>query len=366
MDSRMVRCYFIPVILSKGLPVAQDFYNLTPQRLAPPIDDVEDVRDPKHVSHRGITYLRNIYLRGGKDPVDYNPVNPQERDVLAAIRRLEPEDVAILALPGITVQDARYEQAVSELVNQAETSTTINGLRIAVLQAPPNVTPSRAESIAQWVLRSDRIVIVAGHITMAGYRHLGINRVPCDGYYCGLLAMTQPHYSPAAVGVTPGIVGVVTVDTKGVPEVLDAITRAGLEALHYDPGLRQYKFLNGVTTSLEPARRYVCVRRQADQMITDLAAALQWVRSMPHTQELRRLVASSVDAYLRQLLREQRIFGFQPSICDESNNTITDVAQGRMNIKITYTPVFPADFIRVDLVRDLTSEFSVQTAAGAL
>jgi hypothetical protein len=364
VDSRMVRCYFIPHLLAEGMPIQKAMYDLTPQRLAPPIEDVVEVDDPKHMSHRGITYLRNIYLKGGKDPLNYNPKLPEERDMISAVRRLEPEDVAILALPGVTVQDARYEMAVSEITNQAETSTTINGLRIAVLQAPPNVSPSRAESIAQWVLRSDRIVIVSGHITMAGYRHLGINRVPCDGYYCGVLAMIQPHYSPAAVSVTPGLIGVVTVDTKSVPTTLDAITRAGLEALHYDPGLRQYKFLNGITTSLDPAKRYVCIRRQADQMITDLAGSLQWLRSMPHTQDLRRLVSSSVDAYLRQLLREQRIFGFKPTICDESNNTMRDVAQGRMNIKITYTPVFPADFIRVDLVRDLTSEFSVSTAAG--
>ena len=364
LDSRMVRCYFIPVLMANGLPVDKAIYDLTPQRVAPPIDDVQDVLDPKHVSHRGVTYLRNLYLQGGKDPIDYDPTRPQERDLIQAIRRLQQEDVAILAMPGVTIQDSRYEGAISELINQAETSTTVNGLRIAVLQAPPDVTPSRAEAISQMVARSDRVVIVAGHVTMAGYRYLGINRVPCDGYYCGTLAMIQPHYSPAASTVTPNLVGVVTVDTKNVPEYLDAITRAGLEALYFDPGLRQFKFLNGITTSLEPTRRYVCIRRMADQMIHDLSASLQWVRSMPHTFELRRLVASSVDAYLRQLLREQRIYGFRPTICDESNNTMLDVAQGRMNVRITYTPIFPADFIRVDMVRDLTSEFSVSTAAG--
>ena len=366
LESRMVRCYFIPLLNAKGMPVPNNTYDLTPQRLAPPVDDVQDLLDPKHVSHRGITYLRNIYLQGGKDPLDYDPVRPQERDVVQAVRRLEQEDVAILALPGVIVQDARYEAAVSECIRQAENSTVINGLRIAVLQAPPEVTASRAEAISKMVVRSDRVVILSGHVTMAGYRHLGINRVPADGYYCGTLAMIQPHFSPAAASVAPSLVGVVTTDTKNVPATLDAITRAGLEAVYYDPGLRQHKFLNGITTSLQPANRYVCVRRQVDQMITDLAASLQWVRSMPHTFELRRLVASSVDAYLRQLLREERIYGFRPTICDESNNTMMDISQGRMNIKIIYTPIFPADFIRVDLVRDLTSEFSVSTAAGQL
>lgn len=365
LDSRMVRAYFLPIVNSNGLPIDNQVYDLTPQRLAPPIDDVTDTLDPKHISHRGISFLRTIYLEGGADPLDYDPALPQERDMIDAIRRLEQEDIAILALPGVTVQDARYEAAVSEIVAQSERSSTINGLRITVLQAPPNVTSTRAQTISDSVLRSDRVVIHSGHITMAGYRYLGINRVPADGYYCGTLAMIQPHYSPAAVSVTPPLNGVVTNDTVGTPDNLDALTRAGLEALHFDPGLRQHKFLNGITSSNDPNKRYVSVRRMADQMVMDLVAALVWVRSMPHTAELRKLVSSSVDAYLRQLLRDQKIYAYRPTICDESNNTPLDQSQGRMNVKITYTPVFPADFIRLDIIRDLNAEFAITTAAGA-
>lgn len=364
LESRLVRVFFIPQVEAGGTPIPNEIYNLLPMRLAPPVSDVVEQNDPKHVAHRGFNFLRNIYLTGGKDPDGYDPQNPEERDFTAAVRRLEQSDVAILSLAGVHIQDARYEEAISEAVLQANNSSTINGLRVVVLQAPPAMTASRAASVANMTTRSERVVVVSGYVTMAGYRHLGVNRVPSNGYYCGLLAMTQPHYSPAAVSVTPPLVGILSCDTKNSPELLDAITRNGIEALYYDPGLRQFKFLNGVTSSLDPKLRFICVRRMADQMITDLSAALQWVRSMPHTAELRRLVASGVDAYLRQLLRDQRIFGFRPTICDESNNTPLDMSRGIMNISICYTPVFPADFIRVDLVRDITTTFSVITAAS--
>lgn len=366
LESRMIRAFFIPLVESEGLPIRDDVYALVPNRLAPPVEGVTDQRDPKHISHRGLNFLKNIYLQGGKDPAGYARDNVDERDYVAAVRRLEEVDVAILSIAGVHVQDARYEEAITEAISQAENSSTSNGLRIAVLQAPPAMTVSRAALVANMVARSERVVVVSGYITMAGYNHLGVNRVPSNGYYCGLLAMTQPHYSPAAVSVTPPLLGVISCDTRNSPDLLDYLTRNGIEALHYDPGLRQFKFLNGVNAALDPRLRYVCVRRMADQMITDLTAALQWVRSMPHTPDLRRLVASAVDAYLRQALRDQKIYAFRPTICDESNNTPLDMSRGIMNISINYTPVFPADFIRVDMVRDIVSTFSVVTSASAL
>jgi hypothetical protein len=200
---------------------------------------------------------------------------------------------------------------------------------------------------------------------MTGARALGVNSVPPVGYYAGILSSIPPHVSPAAVSAGQPVGGVLSVDSKSHPAFLDALTRARLEVLYYDSGLQLYKFLNGVTTSNDAQRKYVSVRRMTDQIIMDLYRNLQWVRSDPNTRPLRSRVASACDAYLRTLQREDRIYSFSPTVCDESNNSLQEISSGKLNIRITFTPIYPADFIRVNVVRDLTTEFSVNTAPGS-
>ncbi|EKQ70398.1 phage tail sheath protein FI [Leptolyngbyaceae cyanobacterium JSC-12] len=367
LDSKLIRAYFLPVVNSNGQAINSSIYALTPQRLAPPVQSLANTSattNPLHPSHKGVAYLSNIYLKGGTEPVDYQINDPGEKDYVDAVRRLEDADCAIVALAGVSASDARYELAVTELTAQAERSTTLNGLRIAVISAPARVSEARASSVASG-LSSDRVVIVSGYSTLVGARYLGVNSIPPIGIYTGLLANIPPHVSPASISNGQAAAGVLSVDSKSTPEFLDALTRARLEVLHYDSGLRLYKFLNGITTSNDPQRKYVSVRRMTDQIIMDMYRNLQWVRSAPNNRSLRARVASACDAYLRSLQREEKIYAWSPTICDESNNPIQDISNGRLNIRLTFTPIYPADFIRVNVVRDLTTEFSINTSAGA-
>ena len=362
LDSKLIRAYFLPVVRSLGAPISPRYFDLTPQRQAPPIVGGRGLFDP---SARGSLYLQNMYLSGGTDvPPGSSQYQLSERDYLRAIRELEYQDVAILALPGIPVTDQRYEGAILELIGQAERSNPTNGLRVVVLSAPRRLTPQRAQ-YAVMGLSSNRVVVVAGHCTYMGLSHLGTNSVPADGIYAGILAANPPHVSPAALWNGQSAFGVTSVDTRSAPPDLDIYTRSRVEVLYYDQGLRVFKFLNGVTTSSDPYERWISVRRMMDQIVMDLYANLLYVRSMPHTPSLRKRVAASVDAYLKNLVREERIYSFQPTICNESNNTMFDVSRGRLNIRITVTPVFPADFILVDVVRDLGAEMSIITQPGA-
>lgn len=361
IDSKLVRVFFLPLRNDSTTPLTQELLNVTPQRLAPPIQTVTDIENPLHLAYRGVSYLKNFYLSGGTEPANYDPNNPAEEDVIDAIRRLESTDVAFLVLPGITASDSRYASAVSELILQAESSSTTNGLRLAIIQAPPRLTAGRTEAITAGIT-SNRCVVVAGYVGMPGTRQLGNNAIPADALYAAQLAVIPPHVSPAAVSGGRILQGVQSTDTPNNVQFLSAVTESRMEAIFFDPGLAIYKFLNGITASTDFNERYVSIRRTADQMIMDLYRNLQWVRSSPHTPGLRTRVASAVDAYMKSQVREERLLGFRPTICNESNNKISDISKGRLNILITYTPVFPADYISIDLVRDLSTEISLTTA----
>lgn len=363
-SSNMIRAFFLPVMQSGGQPVPDAVYRSTPQRLAPPIEG-SPLGTPTHPNTRGVTYLTNVMLRGGSEPPGYNQDLPNEQDYIDAVRRLESTDCAIIAAPGAYLQDVRYEGAVSELIAQAERSTPINGLRIAVVSAPPRLSRSRARSVSALV-SSERVVIVSGWSTVMGTRgRLGVNASESTGFYAGKLATTQPHVSPASMTLSGPVNGVISVDSNNEPDYLDELTRARIEVLFLDPGVRAFKFLNGRTSSVDPNRTYVSIRRTMDQIITDLYINLQWVRSMPHDRSLRNIVRDSCDAYLRDQLRNGHIMGFNPTICDETNNTMDDVRLGRLNVTISVVPLYPADYVILNVIRDVRAEINLNTAISA-
>jgi len=361
LDSKIVRIYFVPVLRAFGSPLPSAVYDLTPQRKAPPVVGGTQDLDP---SARGSLYLRNMYLSGGTDrPRSSIGERFTEREYRNALQELEYEDVAILSLPGVVATDIRYEGAILNMLSQAERSNPTNGLRVAVLSGPRRVSPSRAQAIVSG-LASNRLVMVTGHCTYMGMASKGVNAVPADGIYAGTLAANPPYVSPAALWAGRSAYGVTSVDTLNDPPSLDILTRSRVEALHYDQGLRVFKFLNGITTSVDPFERWISVRRMMDQIVMDLYRNLLFIRSMPHTPSLRRRVAGSIDAYLKNLMREEQIYRYQPTICNESNNTMFDVSRGRLNVRVIVTPLFPADFIMIDLIRDLTNEMSLITQPG--
>lgn len=359
LGSNLIRAYFLPARASLGGPVLPELLQKVPMRLAPSLGSYgtgDTAPDSK-----GTSYLAKRKLQGGKDASSVSS-NLLERDMVNAIAALEQEDCAFIACPGAVLGDVRYEAAVSALVTQAEQSTTVNGRRFALIEVPARLSDSLAEQLGG-VLNSPRVIRVGGWTTFLGMQALGTFNVSPLGIYAGYVAMIPPHVSPASINQTGrGVEGVLQVDTNNSPPSLDAITRARTELLFYDPGLRMFKFLNGVTTSTDPNHRWVCVRRAMDQLITDLYLGLQWVRSRPNDAETRKRVATSIDAYLKAALRDGRIYGYRATVCDQSNNTLTDVRRGRLNIKITVTPVFPSDFIDVEVVRDLTDELTLITS----
>ncbi len=364
-SSNLIRAYFVPVAQADGEAVNEAVFNAVPMRIAPPANNLTGtgaITNPMHPSYKGVSYLKDIPLVGGSTPPIYNPRIPREQDYIAAVNRLESTDCAIIACDSVDANDVRYEAVVTELVSQAESSSTMNGLRIAVIAAPRGLSKERARFIAQG-LSSSKVVVVAGWATLPGRRTAAINSVSPTGLYAGKLATIEPHVSPASASEAGAVLGVEAVDTKNSPDYLNELTMSRLEVLHLDPATRSFKFLNGLTTGLNSNDKYVSIRRMANQIIMDLHRNLQWARSASHTPELRRRIASACDAYMTSLARDGRIASFRATVCDGGNNTQQTVSQSQLFIRLSYTPIYPADFIYVELIRDVTEEFSISVGA---
>jgi phage tail sheath protein FI len=127
-----------------------------------------------------------------------------------------------------------------------------------------------------------------------------------------------------------------------------------VDALFFDIGLNQFKFLNGRTTSRNNKEQLVTIRRVALQMMVDLNINTLSLLSSQNDESLRALVASSFDSYLSSRVTSGWIQNFRPTICDVSNNPLSSQTQNRLNISISYTPYFPADIIVIDVIQQFS------------
>lgn len=361
LSSKLIKAYYVPVLDAIGLGNNTIDFNQSPVRVAPPDfeSNLSDVSFPTHPSHIGSEFTQNIALVKGKEPANYSNVTPEEA-YLDAIDRLNEQDVAFIMAPGLVAGDVRYERAINSLIQQADQATPYNGLRIAILSAPPKLTPSRAELLNSQY-SSPNLVIVGGWSSLATARGIGLNQYSPEGFYAGLLSVTDTYISPASSFANNFVVGVRNVDTDARLSSLDSYTNNNIEMLYLDRVSGKVKFLHGRTTAGNLDNRWISIRRQSHHLIMNIVTNLEWARSAPNDPETRARVASAVDALLKTEQRRGAIAGFSPSSIDGSNPD--RIAQGYMDIVITWTPVFPADYISVELIRTISNQFSLQLNA---
>jgi hypothetical protein len=359
LSSNLIRAYFIPLVTATS-ELEQTIYEQLPIRIAPPditITRSDDLSMPIHINHRGESFLQNIKLSGGAEPTNYTTESLTEDDYVVAIDRLKEEDVAVIAAPGIYAGDTRYTEAINALVTQAEESNAYVGLRLALVSTPPRISVSKARIISN-AFNSDRIVLLAGHSRIAAFSGNSNKLASSEGFYAGFIVNTPPYMSPAAQSTSP-LNGVISLDTNYTLDDLDSLTKFNIEVLHLDPVTKVYKFLNGRTTSATLAERWVSIRRQADHIIMNLFRNLQWAKAMPNDEDLRARVASACDAFLKYEKSRGHITDYRPTIADKSVNSAVDTLTGNLNVLLRYIPVVPADYINLTVIRDFSTQFTL-------
>lgn len=364
-----VQAYFMPAVKAaaagKTLDVGDRVYRLTPQRLAPPLQAISSTFNTglTAFSQQGITALQNFNLAGGSDNNSSltNATAGKVNGLIKAIEALESYNIAVLALPGISYGDPTYQTVFDAAKASVERSTAESGLRSAIFELPAGISPEKAQLLAD-ELDSERVILVAGRQLMRSRNNQLVPNVGSSGSYAGYDLSRAPHISPAASFGGSLVQAVSSVDTLVKPSYLDKMARAGVEVLVYDANIGGFRFSNGLTTSRNGIKRYRSVTRILDQVKSDLYLYLQWVRSRPNTAALQSEAATACDAYLYSKLRDGWFTRLDNTICNATNNSQKDQAEGRLNIRIRLTPSFPADKILVDTILDLTEDFSLQTA----
>lgn len=360
--SAFVRVYFTPYLEyaqeALTFDVVKKFTSKVPARIAPPLAMKSDTFTGVYaVNQFGPSVLRNVALTGGSDYTQTNPpISDKEvrkRAYLSAVKRLETAAAAFVGITGISYGDPFFAEVFDEAIDQTKNADVENGLRQLFLQVPANMPAKRATILADEI-NHPFVTLVNGNVVQALANGGNRRQIGVIGYYMGLLATRPPHISVHAAYGGARINSIVSSSVKASKEFKTDITLGRTDTIYFDNGLQTWKFLNGLTTSVNFSERYVSVNRIRIQIISDLYVNLQQYRSQPNTATIRGEVESAVSAYMNTKMQQGWLAQLGSIICNESNNSPSDIARGIINVSIAYLPVLPADFINVELIEDYT------------
>jgi len=225
------------------------------------------------------------------------------------------------------------------------------GDRVAILDAPPNLSP---QDIRKWRMDvagfdSSYAALYYPWITVRDPLQKRNVSLPPSGHVAGIWARTDTqrgvHKAPANE-VIGGATGLEYNLTKGEQDILNPI---GVNCLRAFPG-RGIRVWGARTLSSDPAWRYINVRRLFNFVEKSIEQGTQWVVFEPNDRTLWARVKRDVTAFLKEVFRTGALFGNTPGEafyvkCDDELNPPESRDLGRLVIEVGLSPVKPAEFV---------------------
>ena len=225
------------------------------------------------------------------------------------------------------------------------------GDRVAILDAPPNLTPQEVKNWRMNVAGFDSSYAAMYYpwIEIMDPATNKVVQVPPSGHMAGVWARSDNtrgvHKAPANE-VVNGAIGVAYNTTKGEQDTLNPI---GVNCIRPFPG-RGIRVWGGRTLTSNPSWRYINVRRLFNYVEKSIENGTQWVVFEPNDRKLWARVRRDVSAFLKTVWRDGALFGSTPEEafyvkCDDELNPPESRDLGRLIIEIGMAPVKPAEFV---------------------
>lgn len=225
------------------------------------------------------------------------------------------------------------------------------GDRVAILDAPPNLTP---QEIKNWRMNvagfdSSYAALYYPWITvMDPVLNKPIQVPPC-GHMAGIWARndnTRGVHKAPANEVVQGALTTVYQTTKGEQDTLNPI---GVNCIRAFPG-RGIRVWGARTLSSNPSWRYINVRRLFNYVEKSIENGTQWVVFEPNDRMLWGRVRRDISNFLTMVWRDGALFGSAPAEafyvkCDDELNPPASRDLGRLIVEIGMAPVKPAEFV---------------------
>jgi len=302
----------------------------------------------------------NLTLTGGSDgtaaPLDSDYIGvdngPGARTGVQAL--IDQDDIAIVAVPGITDQNVQ-----NALITQCETLM----YRFAILDPAPHGgsgdVPATLPDIQNQRNLYDTEYAAIYYPRVKVFDPLTNTdiTVPPSGHIAGIYARvdeTRGVYKAPANELIGGIDAIEVKVSKGDQDVLNPFP-VNINVLRdftaQSRGLRVYG-ARCITSNAE--WMYVNIRRLFIFLEHSLDIGTQWAVFEPNDQALWARLTQSVSAFLTTVWNDGALMGAKASDaffvrCDQTTMTPDDIQNGRLVMQIGVAPVFPAEFVIIQI-----------------
>ncbi len=269
------------------------------------------------------------------------------------------DDVTIVVVPDLITAATSAEGAIDlNLWKAVQTSLIthceLQGNRMAILDAPPGMTP---QQIKEW--RSDTAMYDSAYAALyypwiKVENPIGSNGdaevfIPPSGHIAGVWARTDETRGVWKAPANDTIRGCLDVEygiTQNEQAVLNPI---GINCIR-PFGTRGIRIWGARTLASDTDWRYINVRRLFNMVESTIAEGTQWAVFEPNDVSLWEGIKRTLNSFLRGLWSAGALFGQSADQayyvkCDAETNPPESIDQGLLIVEVGIAPVKPAEFV---------------------
>jgi phage tail sheath protein FI len=269
------------------------------------------------------------------------------------------DDVTIVVVPDLVTAATKDDGSLDLNMWKAVQTSLIshceqNGNRMALLDAPPGMTP---QQIKEW--RSDEAMYDSAYAALY-YPWVKIENpittdanaevlIPPSGHLAGLWARTDETRGVWKAPANDTLRGVLDVERAVTQTEQGLLNPIGINCIR-PFGTRGIRVWGARTLSSNTDWRYIPVRRLFNMVEATILEGTQFAVFEPNEFELWAGVSRTVEGFLRGLWMVGALFGASADQafyvkCDEETNPPESIDQGKMVVEVGIAPVKPAEFV---------------------
>ena len=276
-------------------------------------------------------------------------------DGLAQLARID--DIAIVAAPGHTTAEA---------YTAVRDHCDLLGDRVGILDAPDDLTDNvimtlSGENVqgATWKMpgssQHGQVTLYTPWLKVSnpdrGNDPTKPNTimVPPSGHVAGVWARSDATRGVHKAPANEVIRGAIGVQRQITHEEQGGMNSNNVNCIRYFA--REGILVWGARTlTLDPAFKYLNVRRLFNMLEESIAESTRWIVFEPNDRPLWQAIRRDVSAFLMGFWRDGALMGTTPEEaffvkCDAETNPIESINEGRVVIEIGIAPVKPAEFV---------------------
>jgi phage tail sheath protein FI len=269
------------------------------------------------------------------------------------------EDVTMVVVPDLITAARREDGSVDLNMWKAVQTALIahceqNGNRMAILDAPPAMTPQQIKEWRSDVAMYDSAFAALYYPWIKVENPIGVNGdrevfVPPSGHLAGLWARTDDTRGVWKAPANDTIRGCLDVERSITQNEQSLLNPIGINCIR-PFGTRGIRVWGARTLSSDTDWRYINVRRLFNMIEATILEGTQYAVFEPNDVNLWEGVKRTLNSFLRGLWSAGALFGASADQafyvkCDAETNPPESIDEGKLVVEVGIAPVKPAEFI---------------------